>query len=358
LITKERFDLSLTNGRHFCLQAGTSELCEEWVKVLNKCGGRNMAVLRLQQCWRHYWARQKFVEAFAKSKATRNKGVELIRHQRRGSTDASITRGPLKKKDYHGSTAVTKLWRNRFFVIDHKKGELRYYDNKTKEKIGYRPRTVQFIDLISVIHHKKTSGGRTFTVRVTNGRTYELSASKRLLAEKWVNSLLQLLPAENVAALKLQKHWRAHVSYKKYHSIIQANLKEKREAAEKSEKLKQQQLKKEAQLKKANEQAAARRNRLNRLTKVKAEQKKKPTGETKENSTATNKLSRLARLKAAKAAKEAKLKAEEEKKKAAEEAKRIAEEKAKTMFDEQNKSSLWTEYETEGKGKTWRGCII
>ena len=50
----KRFNLSLTNGRNFCLQAETSMKCEEWILQLNKCGGRNMAVLRLQQCWRHY----------------------------------------------------------------------------------------------------------------------------------------------------------------------------------------------------------------------------------------------------------------------------------------------------------------
>ena len=71
-----------------------------------------------------------FSKAIAKAKANRNHGVRLIQRQKRLSTDTSITRGPLKKKDYHGSTEVTKMWRNRYFVIDHKKGELRYYDNR------------------------------------------------------------------------------------------------------------------------------------------------------------------------------------------------------------------------------------
>ena len=82
-------------------------------------------------CYNSYYsARAMFSKAIAKAKANRNHGVRLIQRQKRLSTDTSITRGPLKKKDYHGSTEVTKMWRNRYFVIDHKKGELRYYDNR------------------------------------------------------------------------------------------------------------------------------------------------------------------------------------------------------------------------------------
>ena len=78
----------------------------------------------------YYSARAMFSKAIAKAKEKRNQGVRLIQRQKRLSTDTSITRGPLKKKDYHGSTEVTKMWRNRYFVIDHQKGELRYYDNR------------------------------------------------------------------------------------------------------------------------------------------------------------------------------------------------------------------------------------
>ena len=225
---------------------------------------------------------------------------------------------------------------------------------RTKEKIGYRPRTVKFHQLLSVNYHKKRNGGRQFTVRVTNGRTYELSASKRLLASQWVQSLLQLLPAENVAALKVQANWRARVQFKKFNKII----KEKEE-------LKKQQLK-DIKNKKANEQAAARSNRLNRLKKVKAEReaqqklanaKLAESGETKskEEKEKKPKLSRMARLKAAKAAKAQRM---EEKKKAKEDAdqkaKEASEAAAKAMNEENNETPthFWTEYETEeGKYK-------
>jgi len=94
----KRFHLILTNGRNFCLQAENAEQCTKWIHQLNKCGGRNMAVLRLQQCWRHYHARRQFEKAIQFSKKKRKQGVQLIKSQRRGSTDTSITRGPLKKK--------------------------------------------------------------------------------------------------------------------------------------------------------------------------------------------------------------------------------------------------------------------
>ena len=378
----KRFNLNLTNGRNFLLQAENADKCEEWVRVLNTCGGRNMAVLRIQQCWRHFWSRKRFVNAIAASRAKRKKGVDLVKHQRRGSTDTSITRGPLKKKDYHGSTNVTKLWRNRFFVIDHQKGELRYYDNRTKEKIGYRPRVVKFEQLISIYYPKKKQGGRQFIIRVTDGRTYELSAAKRLLAQQWVTSLMQLLPAENVAALHLQAKWRAHVIYKKFHQTIVDNLKKKREAAatqERQERNKAKQLKDDAKLKRANEQAAARRNRLNRLKKVKSEQKK-TTGETKEGKDVP-KMSRMARLKAAKVAKKlkmlvkknkaerlaeearlAKLKEDEAAAKAAlaaqeaQEVQEVQEVQEDTPEPDPEPSSPWTEYETEDGTKYYHNA--
>ena len=354
-VTK-RFNLSLTNGRHFCLQAESSEKCAEWIHVLNKCGGRNMAVLRVQQCWRHYHARRAFQRAIDRSREIKNQGVLLIKNQRRGSMDTSITRGPLKKKDYHGSSQMTKLWRNRYFVVDHKKGELRYYDNRTKEKIGYRPRTVKFEELISINYHKKRAGGRQFTVRVTNGRTYELSAEKRLLAQQWVSSLMQLLPAENVAALKVQQHWRGKVAWNKWHKIIVERLQKKRDEL-KASKEEETRLRKLAA---ANEQATARRNRLKRLKIVKDENsaakaasdaQKKP-GEKKEES----KMSRIRRLKAAKAAKAAKAEETRLAREAAEIAKAEAEAKTKALLEEQAKeaeaeeektTSPWQEYVTD-----------
>ena len=233
---------------------------------------------------------------------------------------------------------------------------------RTKEKIGYRPRTVKFHQLLSVNYHKKRNGGRQFTVRVTNGRTYELSASKRLLASQWVQSLLQLLPAENVAALKVQANWRARVQFKKFNKIIKEKVALKKKE---KEELKKQQLK-DIKNKKANEQAAARSNRLNRLKKVKAEReaqqklanaKLAESGETKskEEKEKKPKLSRMARLKAAKAAKAQRM---EEKKKAKEDAdqkaKEASEAAAKAMNEENNETPthFWTEYETEeGKYK-------
>ena len=97
-------------------------------------------------CYNSYYsARAMFSKAIAKAKANRNHGVRLIQRQKRLSTDTSITRGPLKKKDYHGSTEVTKMWRNRYFVIDHKKGELRYYDNRYVQK-----QKCKFVERLSV----------------------------------------------------------------------------------------------------------------------------------------------------------------------------------------------------------------
>ena len=231
---------------------------------------------------------------------------------------------------------------------------------RTKEKIGYRPRTVKFHQLLSVNYHKKRNGGRQFTVRVTNGRTYELSASKRLLASQWVQSLLQLLPAENVAALKVQANWRTLVQYKKFNKIIKEKVALKKKE---KEELKKQQLK-DIKNKKANEQAAARSHRLNRLKKVKAEReaqqklanaKLAESGESKKEKEKKPKLSRMARLKAAKAAKAKRM---EEKKKAKEDAdqkaKEASEAAAKAMNEENNETPthFWTEYETEeGKYK-------
>ena len=111
-------------------------------------------------CYNSYYsARAMFSKAIAKAKANRNHGVRLIQRQKRLSTDTSITRGPLKKKDYHGSTEVTKMWRNRYFVIDHKKGELRYYDNRyvQNKKLCFTNlwRDCQWISLISTTFYNR-----------------------------------------------------------------------------------------------------------------------------------------------------------------------------------------------------------
>ena len=164
-----RFDLYLTNGRHFCLEADSGQDAHKWVSSMNKAGGRNMAVLRLQQCWRHYWARQQFEKAVIRSRTERMKGVELVKKIHNGAPSASlITEGPLKKKDYHGKAEMTKMWRNRYFVIDHQGGVIKYYDNKAQKRLNLKCRSIPFQDLISVVKGRGRAD-KEFTIRVTNG---------------------------------------------------------------------------------------------------------------------------------------------------------------------------------------------
>ena len=194
--------------------------------------------------------------------------------------------GTLSKKDDIKHGRVARLFRKRYFVLSPETGILTYYDNKAKRMLNLKGkkgknRDIPINKFLSVTASAKR-GGCHFQLLLTSGRIYELSASNKATARKWVNALRASLPAENYAAYKIQSVIRMmlirrkfQVAIKKHRQMLKeaADAKKAAEEARKAEEAKKK-ISAEELKKQKEERRFKRLERLKRLQEVQDAQKK------------------------------------------------------------------------------------
>jgi hypothetical protein len=155
------------------------------------------------------------------------------------SPEGVALEGELRKKNSTatGVASFINAFRTRYFVLHAGDANLYYFDTKAQRSLGEHPRAIPFLSFYTVTHIKDKKGQPTksFILRVTSGRPFELEARNPQEAEKWVKTLHKLLPRENVAAIKVQsaiRMWKA----KKARKLLMATVKAAREQREKARK--------------------------------------------------------------------------------------------------------------------------
>ena len=354
-----RFELGTINGTVLSFVAPTPESASKWISALRHAGGKNMRAIVIQRQYRRHRVRKKYKGKLK----SRKLGAKLLYTASTFSeTLQKAIEGTLSKKDDIKHGRVARLFRKRYFVLSPETGILTYYDNKAKRMLNLKGkkgknRDIPINKFLSVTASAKR-GGCHFQLLLTSGRIYELNASNKATARKWVNALRASLPAENYAAYKIQSVIRMmlirrkfQVAIKKHRQMLKeaADAKKAAEEARKAEEAKKK-ISAEELKKQKEERRLKRLERLKRLQEVQDAQKKAVDDAKQEkkskSSTMVERMKRLKALKAAQAKKQREKAEAAAKKKAEEEQNANNEEEEEggerdTNMGIYNRSNLW-----------------